>query len=429
MRSVMQSVIPATFHEQDPGLNETRQLDATRLLRAVRELAFARDLQTVAAIACTAARDLTAADGATFVVREPDACHYVDEDAIAPLWKGRRFPVDTCIAGWVMTHGQPAMIPDVHNDPRIVGDVYRPTFVKSLAIASGRGAAQPSVAIGAYWAHSHQASGEEVNALVVLAETAALAMTSVQDYQALVASLEREQTARVAAEAAIPAKDEFLALVAHELRQPLHSTLMAVRVMAHRPGPDAEERARALVERQVMQMSRLVEDLVDAARVVRGPRDLNTVPLDLRDVIHQVAESVFPIMAEREHAFVVSTPRQPLMVQGDASRLEQVFFNLLSNAAKYTPPGGRVTLAAERAENDITIAVTDTGRGIDSATLPLIFNLFARGSADVSGFGVGLAVSRRLVELHGGTIEVYSPGTNMGSQFTVRLPSQAPPSA
>ena len=403
-------------------MHEIRQLDDTRLLRAVRELAFARDLQTVAAVACAAARDLAGADGATFVVRELHACHYVDEDAIAPLLKGRRFPVDKCVSGWVMTHDQPAVISDIHNDPRIVRDIYRPTFVKSMAMAPGR-APQPIAAIGAYWAQSHQASDHELNALVVLAETAALAMTHVQDSQSLAASLERERTARVAAEAAIPAKDEFLAQVAHELRQPLHSTLMAVRVMAHRPGPDAEERARALVERQVMQMSRLVEDLVGAARVVRGPRELDTVRLDLRDVIHQVAESVFPIMAEREHTFVVSAPRQPLMVQGDASRLEQVFFNLLSNAAKYTPPGGRVTLSAERGENDVTITVTDTGRGIDSSTLPLIFNLFARGSTDVSGFGVGLAVSRRLVELHGGTIEVYSAGTDMGSQFTVRLPA------
>jgi signal transduction histidine kinase len=402
-------------------LHETRQLDDMRLLRAVRELAFARDLQAVAAIACVAARDLTSADGVTFVVREPDACHYVDEDAIAPLWKGRRFPVGSCISGWVMTHDQPAVIPDIENDPRIVRDVYQSTFVKSLAMAPGR-APQPIAAIGAYWARPYRASSQELHALAVLAETAALAMMNVQDYLSLAASLERERTARVAAEEAIAAKDEFLALVAHELRQPLQSTLMASRVMAHRPGPDAEERARALVERQVMQMSRLVEDLVGAARVVRGPRELNTVPLDLRNVIHQVAESVFPIMAEREHAFVVSAPRQPLMVQGDASRLEQVFFNLLSNAAKYTPPGGRVTLSAARGENDVTITVTDNGRGIDSSTLPLIFNLFVRGSTDVSGFGVGLAVSRRLIELHGGTIEVYSSGTNMGSQFTVRLP-------
>lgn len=403
-------------------MDETGQPDETHLLRAVRELAFARDLSTVAAIACASARALTAADGVTFVVRELGACHYVDEDAVAPLWKGRRFPVDSCISGWVMTHDQPALIPDIDNDPRIARDVYRPTFVRSLAMAPGR-APQPIAAIGAYWAHAYQASSQELNALMVLAETAALAMMRLQDDQALAASLEQERAARVAAEAAISAKDEFLALVAHELRQPLHSTLMALRVMAHRPGPDAEERARALVERQVMQMSRLVEDLVDAARVVRGPTALNTVPLDLRDVIHRVAESVSPIMAERKHEFVVSTARQPLMVQGDATRLEQVFFNLLSNAAKYTPPGGRVTLSAEPGEDDVTIAVTDTGRGIDPSMLPLIFNLFTRGSTDVSGFGVGLAVSRRLVELHGGTIEAYSSGTNMGSRFTVRLPA------
>lgn len=394
---------------------------AARLLRVAHELTFARDLDTVLATGRTAARELTGADGVTLVLRSGDDCFYADEEAIAPLWKGRRFPLPACISGWVMSHDTAIVIPDVYADPRIPHEMYRPTFVKSLAMVPVR-APEPIAAIGAYWAHEHAATDDEIGAMTLLADNIALALTNVQLYDNLSAALSREKDARLAAEAAAAAKDEFLAQVAHELRQPLHTTLAALRMMEARTSRQSAERARTVIERQANQMTRLVEDLVDAARVVRGHVRLNVAATDLRATISRAAESLRHVMEERQHDFVVTLPEQSVVLQADAARLEQVVTNLLSNAAKYTEPGGRVVLSMTADEQRATITVADTGRGIDPSSIAGIFTLFARGASDVRGFGVGLAVARRLVELHGGAILARSAGIGCGAEFVVSLP-------
>jgi two-component system CheB/CheR fusion protein len=393
-----------------------------RLLRAVHELSFARTLDTITATARRAARDLTGADGVTFVLRDGGACYYADEEAIAPLWKGRRFPMETCISGWVMRNNTPVAVQDVYADTRIEHHVYRPTFVRSLAMVPIR-APEPVAAIGAYWAEPHAATDEEIEMLTLLADSAALALTNVQLYAELWEALSREKAARITAEAATSAKDEFLALVAHELRQPLHASLAALRLMAAHLSRESGEHARAVVERQVHHMNRLVEDLVDAARIVRGHIQLNVSPIDLRAVLEHAADTLRPLIDERRHELAVSLPDAPVSLEGDAERLNQVFTNLLTNAAKYTEPGGRIALTAAADGRAATVTVSDTGRGIDPAALLGIFDLFTRGAPDVRGFGVGLAVARRLVELHGGSIHARSAGAGQGSTFTVTLPS------
>jgi two-component system CheB/CheR fusion protein len=395
--------------------------DAARLLRAVHELSFARDLDAITMAARTAARDLTGADGVTFVLREAGHCYYADEDAVAPLWKGKKFPIHDCISGWVMAHDAPVAIADIYSDPRVPHEAYRHTFVRSLAMVPVR-AAEPIAAIGAYWADTHLATDDEVGALVLLADSAAMALTNVQLYDELSAALDRERQARVTAEAATAAKDEFLAHVAHELRQPLHASLAALRMMGARVSRESGEHARSVVERQVFQMNRLVEDLLDAARIVRGHVRLDIAVVDLRSVIHSVADSLRPMMAERQHDLVVQVPGEPVMLQADANRLHQVVTNVLTNAAKYTDPGGRIILRVSIDGHRAAIAVIDTGRGIEATALPTIFSLFTRAAPDVRGFGVGLAVARRLVELHGGSIQARSTGAGCGSEFTISLP-------
>jgi signal transduction histidine kinase len=258
--------------------------------------------------------------------------------------------------------------------------------------------------------------------MILLADSAALALTNVQLYDHLAAALEREKDARMRAEAATAAKDEFLALVAHELRQPLHASLAAVRMMAARASRESEEYARSIVERQLLQMSRLVEDLLDAARIVRGQIELKAESLDLRAAVEHVADVLRPLIAERRHTFELSLPPEPTIIHADAARIQQALTNLLSNAAKYTEPGGRISVTVESRNRFAEITVADTGRGIDSAALPNIFDLFTRGASDVRGFGVGLAVTRRLVELHGGTIRARSAGVGRGAEFVVSLP-------
>lgn len=397
--------------------------EAALLLRAVHELSFARDVSSITAIAGSAARQLTGADGVSFVVREAGISYYAHEDSIEPLWKGRRFPLDSCIAGWVMTHGTPAVVPDVYQDDRVPADEYRQTFVKSLAMVPVR-AADPIAAIGAYWARPHTASDEEVGAMILLAESAALALANVQLYEELRAAASREQQARILAETATSAKDEFLALVAHELRQPLHACIAALRLMEARVDRQSGERARHVVERQLQQMTRLVEDLLDAARIVRGDVELRRGPLELAPLIKAVVESIKPLMDERKHELQISVPTDRIALSADGARLQQILMNLLTNAAKYTDPAGRVGLAVERCDGEVIIRVRDSGCGIDHALLPRIFDLFTRGAPDRAGFGVGLAVSKRLVELHGGSIRAHSAGAGHGSEFIVSLPTE-----
>lgn len=155
-----------------------------RLVKAVQELSLARDLPAVQRVVRTTARELTGADGATFVLRDDDRCFYADEDAIAPLWKGMRFPMEACISGWAMLNCQPAVIPDIYADPRIPAEAYRPTFVKSLAMVPIR-TLDPIGAIGNYWARHYTPTEREVALLQALADTTAVAMENVQMYAAL----------------------------------------------------------------------------------------------------------------------------------------------------------------------------------------------------------------------------------------------------
>jgi signal transduction histidine kinase len=395
-----------------------------RLLQLVNDLAIARDVPTVTGLVRSAARELTGADGVTVVLREHDMCYYADEEAIAPLWKGRRFPVEHCISGWAMEHATTVVLPDIYVDARIPHDAYRPTFVKSLAMVPVP-MPNPIAAIGAYWATHHRATARELELMTALADHTGLALTNVETIENLRASIEREREARVAAEQAAVAKDEFLALVAHELRQPLHVSLAALRMMQMRAGREAGERARDMVGRQLHLMNRLVEDLLDAARVVRGHVDLQLQPVDVAAGLRQAAEAAEPVMAEGNNPLDLDVPAEPILVEADEHRLQQVFMNLLTNAAKYTDAGGHVRLSARAEGSEAVITVADTGRGIPPEALSRVFDLFMRGERETEGFGVGLAVTRRLVELHGGRIEASSDGPGRGSEFIVRLPLAA----
>jgi signal transduction histidine kinase len=235
-------------------------------------------------------------------------------------------------------------------------------------------------------------------------------------------TLQREREARLAAESAGAAKNEFLALIAHELRQPLHASLAALRLMETRCSRSQGVHARAVVERQLTLMNRLVEELVHAARIVSGRVELRLAATDLAAVLHTTAEAVRPLMDEQSHAFTLDLPANALVVPADSDRLLQVVMNLLSNAAKYTDPGGRIVLGLAREADHAVIRVADNGRGIAPDEQPRVFELFTRGSDRAHGFGVGLAVARTIVEMHGGRIEVRSAGRGLGSEFRVHLP-------
>lgn len=222
-------------------------------------------------------------------------------------------------------------------------------------------------------------------------------------------------------------KDEFIAVLAHELRNPLAPIRTSVNVLRTRGG-DASVLAtcREIIERQVRQMARLLDDLLDVSRLSRGKMTLQRAPVRLRDIIEHACETVRPDIDERLHTLSVDPIDPSIVLDADAARLTQVFTNLLNNAAKYTNRGGRLEVGVEQQADVVIVRVSDTGIGIEPTMLDRIFDLFAqvddaRNRAD-GGLGIGLALTRRLVEMHGGSIAASSKGRGLGATFIVRLP-------
>jgi signal transduction histidine kinase len=206
----------------------------------------------------------------------------------------------------------------------------------------------------------------------------------------------------------------------------LSAIQVALAVMRARENMDAGQQARTVVERQVAHIARLVDDLVDSARIERGTLSLQLETLDLRDVLQTAVDMVRPSLALRHQDFVQTSIEDALEVSGDRVRLQQVFSNLLLNASKYTPEGGTIQLVTYREASDFCLSVRDNGHGIAEQDLPRVFEPFVRASREVPGLGVGLYVARTLVEQHGGEITVESVGKGHGSTFTVRLPELSP---
>lgn len=246
-----------------------------------------------------------------------------------------------------------------------------------------------------------------------LAHRAAVAIENAQLYQAV-----READRH---------KDEFLALLGHELRNPLSPIRNALHILKLAgTDPAITERARAVMERQLEHMVRLVDDLLDVSRIMRGKVELRREPVELATVIARAVETSQPAIEAEEHRLTLSLPPEPLWVSGDLVRLAQVVANLLNNAAKYTERGGQIGVTAAREGGAAVLRVRDTGIGIAPHLLPRLFDMFfqaeRRTKASQGGLGIGLSLVRGLVELHGGTVEAHSAGLGQGSEFVVRLP-------
>src|SRR3954468_2095228 len=222
-------------------------------------------------------------------------------------------------------------------------------------------------------------------------------------------------------------KDEFLAMLAHELRNPLAPISNALQLMrVVDPSSTQAAHARAIMERQLAHLVRLVDDLMEVSRITRGRIELRRQPVLLSSVMLSAVETARPALEAAKHNFRIDMPAEAIELDGDFVRLAQVISNLLGNAAKYTDPGGEISLEAERRGDEALIRVRDNGIGIEADMLPRIFDMFAQAPASQprsqGGLGIGLALARALVELHGGRLEVSSAGLGKGSEFTVRLP-------
>ena len=222
-------------------------------------------------------------------------------------------------------------------------------------------------------------------------------------------------------------KDEFLAILAHELRNPLAPIRNALEIMRlSADNATGREKARQIVERQTRHMVRLIDDLLDASRINRNSLRIELVPTDLGDPLRAAVETSEPLIVAAGLTFHPRLPAAPILVSGDHVRLCQLFANLLTNAAKYTDPGGTVALAVEKSCSHVLVRVTDSGVGIPPDMLPHVFDLFAQVSQTAvrsqGGLGIGLALVKRLAEMHGGAVVAHSDGVGRGAEFVVTLP-------
>jgi len=258
----------------------------------------------------------------------------------------------------------------------------------------------------------------------------AIALDNARLYRSLKREIARSRQAEEELQDANRRKDEFLAMLSHELRNPLAPIRNAVEVIRRVAPPDATlTMARDVIDRQARLLARLVDELLDVSRISQGKIVLKKEPVELAKVLVQSLEIVRPLVEVRGQRLSVEITPRPVWLSGDAARLAQVFSNLLNNACKYTPEGGRIRLSASAEDGEARITVEDDGTGIDPELLPRVFELFVQGERGLDraagGLGIGLTLVKRLVELHHGRVDAHSPGAGRGSTFTVRLPCLA----
>lgn len=388
---------------ETPGGRDEPHRAHLRLVSAVQELSLARSVPAIQEIVRHAAREIANADGATFVLRDQDKCFYADEDAIAPLWKGQRFPLSACISGWAMLNRQPAVIPDIYVDPRIPVDAYRPTFVKSLVMVPIRLAA-PIGAIGTYWATPHHAPAEEVELLQALANTTAVAMENVQVY----AELERRVAQRTEQLEALNRElESFSYSVSHDLRAPLRSIRGFLDLFVAEIGAPLSPAAQGHLQKvqgSAERMGQLIDDLLKLAHI--GRQQPQQADVDLAPIARGIVDRLRT--EEPGRKVEVSIPAT-LPACCDARLFHIVLENLLSNAWKYTGKRAeaRIELGAERApDGTMAYFVRDNGAGFDPRHAERLFTPFERlhRADEFPGNGVGLATVHRIIQRHGGRI-------------------------
>ncbi|MBS0633337.1 MAG: GAF domain-containing protein [Verrucomicrobia bacterium] len=374
-----------------------------RVVTAVQELSLVRSLPAIQEVVRRAARDIAGADGATFILRDGNKCHYADEDAISPLWKGQRFPMETCISGWVMLNAKPATIPDIYADPRIPADAYRPTFVKSLTMVPIR-LHQPIGAIGCYWARPYTATPEEVVLLQALAHTTSVAMENVQVFTELEQRVAQRTTQL---EALNREMEAFSYSVSHDLRAPLRAISGFAELLEGEIGPAVSAKGRRYLEAMqqgATQMGSLIADLLKMAQAAR--QELRRTEVDLAEIAREVAARLREDQPERAVELIIP---ERLPVSGDRTLLLVVLDNLLSNAWKYTGKTAqpRIELGWENGPpGESNFFVRDNGVGFELAKADKLFTPFTRlhTAYEFPGTGVGLSTVQRIIHRHGGRI-------------------------
>ncbi len=411
-----------------------------RLVEVVQRLSLARSLDAIMEIVRHAARELTGADGATFVLREGDSCYYAEEYAISPLWKGQRFPMSVCISGWSMLNRQAAVIPDIYADERIPADAYKPTFVKSLVMVPIR-TADPIGAIGNYWAEKCNPPAEVVRVLQALADTTSVAMENMQLYQ----DLERRVEERT--DELIRSNDElknankklqianedlaflnsemegFTSAISHDLRAPIRKITMFVEMAENRISEGLDEKSRDYIRRaksSAARMGEMLEDLLSLSRAARTPAKRDIV--NLSDLARQVVSDLQSGDLDRNVEFVIAGG---ISANCDPGLLRTVLENLLGNASKFSSKkaAARIEMGTmPDGDGPAVYFVRDNGAGFDMKLAERLFAPFQRlhEAGDFPGTGVGLATVQKIIRKHGGRIWAEAePGAGATFYFTL----------
>jgi len=384
------------------GSNETD--DKSELfVAAILQLSMARTIEQVGDIVRSAARQLTGAQDATFILREDDKCYYADEDAIAPLWKGRRFPMDSCISGWVMLNKTPAVVPDIYLDNRIPHEAYRPTFVKSLVMVPIR-KDNPLGAIGNYWSSVNTADPQTLKVLQALADITAVSIESINIHNELERRVE-ERTKQL---------QTITYALSHDLKAPLRSIKINIERMLDEVNIDPKAKTYTdKVLSKVTYSQNLIDDLLTLFHATDKSLDLHEVDMD--KLARQVSQG------ENES---ISIDKLPPVI-GDKILLKHVWTNLISNALKYSSRGQlpKINIGFQELQNSIVYCVEDNGVGFDMEMAHDLFKPFTRfhSSSEFEGAGIGLSIVERIVSLHGGRVWAKS-AVGKGTTMFFELP-------
>jgi signal transduction histidine kinase len=389
------------------------------LIDSIKNLTTAHDIETVQKIISTSARTLTGADGATIVLRDGEFCYYADEDAISPLWKGKRFPMNICISGWVILNHQSAIIENIYKDPRIPFDAYKPTFVNSLAMVPIN-TIDPIGAIGNYWADNHKASETEILLLQTLADASARTIENVRLFDELERRVE-ERTAQL--ESINNELEAFTYSVSHDLRAPLRAIEGYARILTEDYGKQLDKNAKRIcnvIINNTAQLSQLIQDLLDFSKLSRV--EIKVKEVNMETMVKSIISELINTNDKDTISFEVDA--LPVAV-ADQVMLKQVWYNLISNAIKFSSCKNKpkIKIGFEEKDKEIIYYVSDNGVGFDMQYANKLFGVFQRlhSSKDFEGTGVGLAIVQRIVQHHGGL--VWANGeVNKGATFYFSLP-------
>jgi PAS domain S-box-containing protein len=437
IRSESGQLIGSVLVFRDVSTRRAEERRRTFVARASAELASSLDvrrtLSGLARLAVPAVGDWCAID----LVEDGELRHlaveHVDPDKVQLVREiETRYPPDPGQAGGhhkVARTGVPIFVPRVSDEALVAAarDEHHLELMRRLQLRSYM--AVPLISQGAVTGVLTLATADsgreyaqpDLELASALADRLALAVNHSRLYAEATA-------ARLEAERANRAKDEFLAMLGHELRNPLAPILTALQIIELR-APAAIERERAILERQVKHVVSLVDDLLDVSRITRGKIELSRESIVVRDLVTKAIEQVGPLLEKRRHQVHIDVP-PALAVAGDPRRLAQVVSNLLSNAAKYTEPGGRIEITGSSDGRDVVLRVADSGVGLHPDLLPRVFDLFVQGGQSLDraqgGLGLGLTIVRSVVELHGGRVSAHSDGPGSGSEFRMILPALDP---